>query len=83
LSQPFGFDGARAERPGAGTASCGHIGAWVRRQSVDLSTWLQSQIPVLTVSLVDEPVHPTHAALDRVLAFLGEQLLHSNEDASS
>jgi hypothetical protein len=29
---------------------------------------------VLTVSLVDEPGHPTRVALDRVLAFLGEQL---------
>jgi len=29
---------------------------------------------VLTVSLVDEPGHPTRVALDRVLAFLAEQL---------
>ena len=29
---------------------------------------------VLTVSLVDEPWHPTRVALDRVLAFLAEQL---------
>jgi dienelactone hydrolase len=29
---------------------------------------------VLTVSLVDEPGHPTKVALDRVLAFLAEQL---------
>jgi dienelactone hydrolase len=29
---------------------------------------------VLTVDLVDQPGHPTHAALDRVLAFLGERL---------
>lgn len=29
---------------------------------------------VLTVSLVDEPDHPTKVALDRVLAFLAEQL---------
>ena len=29
---------------------------------------------VLTVSLVDEPGHPTRVALDRVLAFLTEQL---------
>lgn len=29
---------------------------------------------VLTVSLVDEPGHPTRVALDRVLTFLGEQL---------
>jgi dienelactone hydrolase len=31
---------------------------------------------VLTVSLVDEPGHPTRVALDRVLAFLAEQLRH-------
>ena len=29
---------------------------------------------VLTISLVDEPGHPTRVALDRVLAFLAEQL---------
>jgi hypothetical protein len=29
---------------------------------------------VLTVSLVDEPGHPTKVALDRVLAFLAAQL---------
>jgi dienelactone hydrolase len=29
---------------------------------------------VLTVSLVDEPGHPTRVALDRVLAFLAERL---------
>jgi hypothetical protein len=29
---------------------------------------------VLTVDLVDEPGHPTRAALDRVLAFLNERL---------
>jgi len=29
---------------------------------------------VLTVSLADEPGHPTRVALDRVLAFLAEQL---------
>lgn len=29
---------------------------------------------VLTVELVDEPGHPTRAALDRVMAFLGERL---------
>jgi hypothetical protein len=29
---------------------------------------------VLTVDLVDEPGHPTRAALDRVLAFLGTSL---------
>lgn len=29
---------------------------------------------VLTVSLVDEPGNPTRVALDRVLAFLAEQL---------
>jgi dienelactone hydrolase len=29
---------------------------------------------VLTVDLVDEPGHPTRAALDRVIAFLREQL---------
>jgi dienelactone hydrolase len=29
---------------------------------------------VLTVDLVDEPGHPTRAALDRVIAFLGERL---------
>lgn len=31
---------------------------------------------VLTVSLVDEPGHPTRVALDRVLAFLAEQWRH-------
>jgi dienelactone hydrolase len=31
---------------------------------------------VLTVSLVDEPGHPTRVALDRVLTFLAEQLRH-------
>jgi hypothetical protein len=31
---------------------------------------------VLTVSLVDEPGHPTRLALDRVLTFLTEQLPH-------
>jgi hypothetical protein len=31
---------------------------------------------VLTVSLVDKPGHPTSVALDRVLAFLAEQLGH-------
>jgi dienelactone hydrolase len=29
---------------------------------------------VLTVDLVDRPGHPTHVALDRVIAFLGERL---------
>jgi len=29
---------------------------------------------VLTIDLVDEPGHPTRAALDRVLAFLAERL---------
>lgn len=29
---------------------------------------------VLTIDLIDEPGHPTHAALERVLAFLGERL---------
>jgi hypothetical protein len=29
---------------------------------------------VLTIDLVDEPGHPTRAALDRVVAFLGERL---------
>ena len=29
---------------------------------------------VLTVDLVDEPGHPTRAALDRVMEFLGAQL---------
>ena len=29
---------------------------------------------VLTVELVDQPGHPTHAAMDRVLAFLTRQL---------
>lgn len=29
---------------------------------------------VLTVALVDEPGHPTRAALDRVMAFLSERL---------
>jgi hypothetical protein len=29
---------------------------------------------VLTVDLVDEPGHPTRAALERVMAFLGERL---------
>ena len=29
---------------------------------------------VLTVDLVDEPAHPTRAALDRTIAFLGERL---------
>jgi dienelactone hydrolase len=29
---------------------------------------------VLTIDLVDQPGHPTHDALDRVLAFLGERL---------
>jgi dienelactone hydrolase len=29
---------------------------------------------VLTIDLVDEPGHPTRAALDRVMAFLGERL---------
>jgi len=29
---------------------------------------------VLTVDLVDEPGHPTRAALDRVLAFMNERL---------
>jgi dienelactone hydrolase len=31
---------------------------------------------VLTISLVDEPGHPTRVALDRVLAFLAERLRH-------
>ncbi|MGN6301203.1 MAG: dienelactone hydrolase family protein [Angustibacter sp.] len=31
---------------------------------------------VLTISLVDEPGHPTRLALDRVLSFLAEQLPH-------
>jgi dienelactone hydrolase len=31
---------------------------------------------VLTVDLVDAPGHPTRAALDRVLAFLDERLIH-------
>ena len=31
---------------------------------------------VLTISLVDEPGHPTRGALDRVLSFLAEQLPH-------
>jgi hypothetical protein len=30
---------------------------------------------VLTIDLVDEPGHPTRAALDRVLAFMNERLL--------
>jgi hypothetical protein len=30
---------------------------------------------VLTLDLVDEPGHPTRAALERVLAFLNERLL--------
>jgi hypothetical protein len=29
---------------------------------------------VLTIDLVDEPGHPTRAALDRVIAFLGDRL---------
>jgi hypothetical protein len=29
---------------------------------------------VLTIDLVDEPGHPTRAALDRVLAFMNERL---------
>jgi hypothetical protein len=29
---------------------------------------------VLTIDLVDEPGHPTRAALDRVMAFLAERL---------
>ena len=33
---------------------------------------------VLTLDLVDEPGHPTHAALERVLAFLRERLLTSD-----
>jgi hypothetical protein len=36
---------------------------------IDLSTHA-----VLAVSLVDQPGHPTQVALDRVLAFLAEQL---------
>ena len=37
---------------------------------------------VLTIELVDEPGHPTRAALDRVLAFLDERL-HPDRAASS
>jgi dienelactone hydrolase len=35
---------------------------------------------VLTLDLVDEPGHPTHAALEQVLAFLRERLVATDED---
>lgn len=52
---------------------------------IDSSPGNQFGIPtrahaVLTVDLVDEPGHPTRAALDRVLAFLNERLHPSESD---
>jgi len=38
---------------------------------------------VLTVDLVDRPGHPTHAALDRVVAFLRERLRTAGESGPS
>lgn len=55
------------------------LGPAFERIDIDSSPGNAAGIPpsahaVLTVSLVDEPGHPTRAALDRVLALLAEQL---------
>jgi len=55
------------------------LGAGFEGIEIDSSPGNPSGIParahaVLTVELVDEPGHPTRAALDRVMAFLGERL---------
>jgi dienelactone hydrolase len=42
----------------------------------------QSAHSVLTVDLVDEPEHPTRAALDRVLTFLAAQLMPSADNGT-
>jgi len=55
------------------------LGQRFERIEIDSSPGNPDGIPtrahaVLTIDLVDEPGHPTRAALDRVLAFMNERL---------